>query len=118
MDWAGFFVTGWGSAFSAYVVLQALTLVVLKRPLWYAAAVPVPLMLWVAIATVQAWQQHSNLWPLPMIFTSPVAVLYLLLLGTIGLVHQAHSQRRGLVSLMFAVVIGATLPYVMFAFAG
>jgi len=119
MDWTRFFFAGWGSSFSAYVALQALTLVALRRPAWYLALVPIPFMLWVALLTGQAWGQQSNLWPLLMIFTSPVAVLYLLLLGTVGLISQAHPRRRSLVSLMFIVIVGASLPYVyMFAIAG
>ena len=111
-DWASFFLFGWGASFSGYVVLQALTLVAVKRPYWYAVVLPFPIMLWVTYATAQAYWQQSNIWPLLMVFASPVAALYLLVLGAIGLKHQAHPQSRSLILLMLGVVIAASLPYV------
>jgi hypothetical protein len=35
--------------------------------------------------TWQGWQTHSNLWPILLIFVSPVAFLYLLLLAVVRL---------------------------------
>jgi hypothetical protein len=75
-------------------------------------------MIWVAFITAHAWQQQSNMWPITMIFASPVAILFLLILGVVGLVMQTHPSRRPLIASLFAVVVAACLPYVyMFAVA-
>lgn len=58
-----------------YVVLQAVALV---RPGSRAAAVvPLAVMVPVFAYTGLALAQGSNLWPLMLLFASPVAVLYL-----------------------------------------
>jgi hypothetical protein len=35
-------------------------------------------MAWVAYATADAWAQQSNLWPILMIFASPLALIYVI----------------------------------------
>src|SRR5947209_7647238 len=77
-SWVRFFCFGWGSGFSAYVVLQFITTLTLKRLPRYLSLVPVPFMIWVVFVTAHAWQQQSNMWPITLIFASPIAVLYLL----------------------------------------
>jgi len=111
-SWIGFFVIGWGATFSAYVVLQVIALLTLKRPIWYAAALPVPIMLWVAYVTFDAFLHSSNMWPMLMIMASPFAVVFVLVIAAIGLIIQAHARRWRIVSAMLAVAVAAAGSYV------
>ena len=95
-----FFLFGWGSTFAAYVVLQVLTVATLKGAVRYAALLPLPFMIGVAVVTVSAWHNQSNLWPIVMIFASPLALLYLLFVGLGGLSYQRHPLRGGLIAPM------------------
>lgn len=72
-----FFLFGWGSTFAAYVVLQVLTVATLKGAVRYAALLPLPFMIGVA-----------------------VALLYLLFVGLGGLSYQRHPLRGGLIAPM------------------
>jgi len=116
-SWIGFFAFGWGTPFAAYVILQVIALVALKRPTLYAAALPVPIMLWVAYVTFDAFLHHSNMWPMLMILTSPVAILFLLGVTAIGLKLQAHVRRVPLISSMLAIAVAAAVPYVFMSLA-
>ena len=116
MDWVMFFLAGWGAGFSAYAVLQAITLWALKRPVWYLALLPLGPMGYVAMLTSVAYARSSNLWPIVMIFASPIAVLYLLAVGVIGLRVQEHPRKRNLVWAMIGISLIACIPYV-FIFA-
>lgn len=71
------------AAVPAYPVLQVTALSSLKGGWRYAAAVPLLAMIPLVAFTLIAFQQQSNLWPLPLILASPVASLYLLV--TMGL---------------------------------
>jgi len=71
------------AAVPAYPVLQVMALRNLKGGWRYAAAVPLLAMIPLVAFTLVAFQQQSNLWPLPLILASPVASLYLLV--TMGL---------------------------------
>ena len=64
--------------FGTYLAVQLLALVYLGRKalLWVLA--PVPVMTFILIGAVHAYQANSNLWPIWLIFISPLAVLYLL----------------------------------------
>ena len=118
-NWLSFFVIGWGTTFTAYVILQVMTLVNLKRYYAYAAAVPLPFMAWVAFATVEAFLQGSNMWPILMILASPCAVLFLLVVAAMGLNVQGHARRGQIVASMLAIAVAASGPYVyMFIAAG
>jgi hypothetical protein len=62
----------------AYVVLQVLALSRLRGGWLQAATVPVIPMLLVLLYTIYAYANESNLWPLILLFTSPLAGAYLL----------------------------------------
>ena len=79
--WGRFFLAGWGLPFTLYVLAQALAVVRFKGRARMWAAAPIPLMAWVLYATLDAFAQQSNLWPVLMILTSPVALAYLVLLA-------------------------------------
>jgi len=116
-NWPSFFVIGWGTTFTAYVILQVITLVTLRRPYVYAAAVPLPFMSWVAFATLDAFLHGSNIWPMLMILTSPCAILFLLVVTAIGLKMQGHLRRGWIVSAMLAIAVAASGPYVYMSIA-
>ncbi len=105
LDWLGFFFGGWGSTFSAYVALQVLTLATLKRPLNHIALVPMPIMLWVFVVTIQAFHEHSNMWPMLLILASPVAALALGMLEIGGVLRQSHPYRTGLIVATVAILV-------------
>jgi hypothetical protein len=65
----------------AYIALQTFVLRTWSGG-WRTAALA-PLLLTVPLAAVSVWQlaQGSNLWPLPLFFSAPAALLYLLLLA-------------------------------------
>ena len=118
IGWLTFLLAGWGSFFSAYVVVQAVTLLALRRPQWYFAAIALPIMVFVVAITLEAVRQASNLWPVFLIFASPLALLYLLAVGIIGLKQQEHPKKRPLITTMLAVTVGACIPYgMLFAYA-
>jgi hypothetical protein len=112
VSWLRFFLIGWGAPFTAYVILQIVALVTLKRPYWYIAALPAPIMLWVLFITFDALLKGSNVWPVLMIFASPVAVFFILVVASIGLIVQAHARRWRIVSAMSAIAIAAAGSYV------
>jgi hypothetical protein len=109
IDWLGFFFGGWGSPFSAYVALQTLALATLWRPLKYVALVPLPIMLWIAVLTFQAFHEHSNAWPLLLILVSPVAALALGVLEIVGVWRQSQPHRIVLISLTLAILVAGAL---------
>jgi hypothetical protein len=118
-DWIRFFLFGWGSTFTAYVVLQTLALCTLARPLWYAGLVPLPFMLAILVVSLLAFKDNSNLWPLWLILVSPVAIVYLLGIEASGLRRQAHPNRRPINRFAWAVALIACVPYMlMFMVAG
>jgi hypothetical protein len=71
------------AAVPAYPALQIMALIKLKGGWWYAAAVPLLAMVPIAVFTVLAFLQQSNLWPLFLILAAPIASLDLMV--TIGL---------------------------------
>jgi hypothetical protein len=91
-DWANFFFAGWGLPFSLYVVAQVIALTMLRgRTLWFALLPIVP-MAWVAYATAGAWAAQSNLWPIMMIFASPVAVVYVGAILIAAMIRRRRSK--------------------------
>jgi hypothetical protein len=116
--WLTFLFAGWGTFFTVYLIVQVATLFTLRRPFWYFAVIPAPLMVLVVIVTIQALLQASNLWPIILIFASPLALLYLLVVGAIGLIKQEHPNRRPLIATGLAFSLAASIPYgVMFMYA-
>ena len=65
----------------AYVVMQ---IIVLRRASGFgrvAAALPLVVMAPIFLLTVYGLVQQSNLWPLWLLFASPVALLYVLIVA-------------------------------------
>ena len=93
-DWMTFFVLGWGLPFTAYVVAQALALYRLRGSMRWAVFVPVLPMLWVAYITADAWAAQSNIWPIVMIFASPVALVYVALVALVARLKSRASVQR------------------------
>jgi hypothetical protein len=64
---------------AVYFVAQCYTLA--WRGAWrIAAAVPLVGMIPVIVLTFQEYRQQSNLWPILLLFASPLALLYLIVL--------------------------------------
>lgn len=88
--WATFFLT-FGLPFTLYVAAQAVALVRFRGASRAWAALAIPFMAWVVWLTIGAYRQQSNLWPIALIFLSPLALLYL---GAIALVVRARARER------------------------
>ena len=79
MKWLPFAVT-WGLPFVVYLVLQTTAFFVLPRGRRLAALIPILPMVGVVLATIRAYEAQSNLWPILLIFASPLADLFLVVL--------------------------------------
>lgn len=77
-EWARFLFAGWGLPFTVYLVLQAISALVLSGKLRVISLIPIPFMLVVSVVTVLALQSQSNMWPIWLILLSPIAVIFLL----------------------------------------
>jgi len=77
-QWALFFALMWSPV--AYLVAQIVTLRRFQGGWWVAALAPLVPMAIVLVYTVSAFRAGSNLFPLVLIFTSPIAFLYLMAL--------------------------------------
>jgi len=73
----------------AYVVLQLYAGVRCKGRRRVAALIPLLVMIPVVCLTVILFRQDSNLWPIFLIFCSPMAALYL-----VAVVFQDRAARR------------------------
>lgn len=60
-----------------YLWLQARALVVWRGWWMLPALPPLPVLVWVAVVTVEAYRAESNLWPIVMILTAPAGVVWL-----------------------------------------
>lgn len=74
----------------AYPFLQVLALVRTTGGVRVAAALPLLLMVPVLVWTAVAYSREANLWPLTLIFASPVAVLYLIVVLAVGRRNNAR----------------------------
>jgi hypothetical protein len=90
--WSTFFLAGWGLPFTLYVIAQVIAVIRLRGQARIWAAVPIPFMVWVLYATLAAFGQNSNLWPIVMIVTSPVALAYVLLAGMVVFVMGKRAK--------------------------
>ena len=90
VGWLTFLLT-YGLPFTLYIAAQLFALVRLRGRSRTWSALPIPFMIWIVWVTVDAFHQHLNLWPLPLILLSPVALLYL---GLVAMI--ARSRKPGL----------------------
>jgi hypothetical protein len=89
-----FFLAGWGVGFTVYSVLQLLAVVTLQHRRRVIVLLPAPVMLGVLVWTVFAYRNGSNLWPIIMIFASPLSVVGLIVLW----ISLRFAQKREAVS--------------------
>ena len=88
--WLTFVVT-YGLPFTLYVVAQLFALLRLRGHSRVWAALPIPFMVWIAWMTVDGFRQQLNLWPLPLIILSPVALLYL---GVVAMIARSRNAGK------------------------
>jgi hypothetical protein len=75
-----FLLAGWGLPFTVYIAAQIFVPIRLRCSWRWLSLLPVPVMVYVVYATVAAFQQHSNTWPILLIIVSPVVAFFLILL--------------------------------------
>ena len=75
-----FLLAGWGLPFTVYAAAQIFVPIRLRGTWRWLSLLPVPCMVYVVYATVAAFKEHSNMWPILLIIASPVAALFLILL--------------------------------------
>jgi hypothetical protein len=63
-------------AIPAYIILQIVAILRSSGSFRWVAALPLVIMIPVFVFTGIAFAQNSNLWPLWLLFTSPLALLY------------------------------------------
>ena len=114
--WASFFLGGWGTSFSAYLALQALAFLTLRRSFLLVSLLPLVAMAYVAAVTVLAYRQESNMWPMLMILASPIAVLAVAGITIFGLRAQAHPHRARFTILALGIV-AFVLAYEIYVYA-
>ena len=90
-NWILFFLTSWGIPFTIYLILQIGATLSLRGNKRKIALLPIPTMVLVAIATIIGYRQESNLWPIYMIFISPLAALFV---GVVWLVSWFTNKKR------------------------
>jgi hypothetical protein len=105
-SWGAFFLGGWGTVFSAYVLIQALALCTLRAAHLRAALFPLGVMLVVGLLTVVAYRGQSNLWPILLVLTSPIALLAVAIIEVVGLRARAHPHRE----MLTAITVGIAVP--------
>ncbi|HTS51462.1 MAG TPA: hypothetical protein VMH05_26120 [Bryobacteraceae bacterium] len=82
-------------AVPAYFVLQVIALWRLRSGWLKASLLPVIPMILVLVYTIDAYNKESNLWPIVLIFSSPVAAAYVL---AILVIHRISERARGAVA--------------------
>ena len=105
-SWGTFFLGGWGTVFSAYVVIQVLALCTLRQRFLTASLLPLGAMVVVGLVTILAYRAQSNLWPILLVLTSPLALLAVAIIEIIGLRARAHPRRE----MLTAITVGVTVP--------
>jgi len=105
-SWNAFFLGGWGTVFSAYVVIQALALCTLRQQFLKAALILLGVMLVVGLITIIGYRGQSNLWPILLVLTSPIALLAVAIIEIAGLRARAHPHRE----LFTAITVGVAVP--------
>ena len=94
LDDLGFFFAGWGVGFTVYVVVQLAAVCSVRGRRRAIVAIPLPFMAAVFLWTDYAARKESNLWPVVMILTSPVAALTVVLLW-VGMAYLTRENKQG-----------------------
>jgi len=105
-SWSAFFLGGWGTVFSAYVVIQALALFTLRQRFLQASLIPLGVMLVVGLITIIAYRGQSILWPVLLVLASPIALLAVAIIEVVGLRARAHPHRE----MLTAITVGIAVP--------
>ena len=92
-SWLRFWLWSWGLPFTLYALAQVIALVRLRGAARIWVALPAPFMAWVLYYTFDALAQKSNLWPIVLIFTSPVALTHVLAVAAIAY-FMARARRK------------------------
>lgn len=108
-SWSVFFLGGWGTVFSAYVVIQALAIFTLRQRFLKATLIPLGVMLVVGLITIIAYRGQSNLWPVLLVLTSPIALLAVAIIEVVGLRAGAHPHREMLTAITVGIVVPTLL---------
>ena len=74
-----------------YFVLQGWLLYALHGGWLYAAALPLVPMVAIVVYTVHAFNKGSNLFPIILIFTAPLAFIYLSVIFVLWHLSQNHA---------------------------
>ena len=70
-------ITAMFFCFPAYVIAQVVAVWRLRSGWRWASLVPVPPMIFVVAATIKFLIEQGNLWPLLLLFASPLALAYM-----------------------------------------
>ena len=70
-----FFLAGQGLAFTIYVVVQVIGVAVAPSRMRWIPLAPSPIMIGVLFWTLYAYHRGSSLWPIIMIFASPISAI-------------------------------------------
>lgn len=79
-DLLWFFIAGWGMPFAVYTFVQIFVPFRLRGAWRGLPLLPIPVMAYVVYATVAAFNEHSNMWPILLIIASPAAAFFLIFL--------------------------------------
>jgi len=90
--WIWFSIAGWGFPFTVYTCAQVVSVVVLRGRYLRLALIPIPIMAVVLVVTYLGYVWKSNLWPIWLILTSPVALLYLATLWIVAVVTRKATK--------------------------
>ncbi len=90
-NWIEFFLRGWGLVFTLYAIVQALAIWQSRGRGRVVVAIPLPLMFLVLISTFSAYREGSNLWPIMLILSSPIATVFILVVSAV----QHYRKPRG-----------------------
>lgn len=88
-----FFLAGWGAGFLGYAILQVIAIATVHGRRRILMSLPAFPMLIVLAWTQFAYSSESNLWPIVMILSSPIAILIVIVLWTILFARQRREAR-------------------------
>lgn len=91
-DWIKFFFTSWGIPFTIYLILQIGSILYLKGNDRKVALLPLPVMILIVIITIVGYRRGNNLWPIYLIFVSPLAAIFIGIVWVRGLRRDKGSS--------------------------